>query len=160
MGIEIERKFLVDHTAWGAAAKPAGSLFKQGYILSDDKRTVRIRVTDDAAYLTLKGSTTGISRAEYEYTIPIAEGNEILNTLTVSAIEKVRYKVEFAGKLWEVDVFDGDNAGLIIAEIELQSEDEAFEKPHWVTEEVSDDHRYSNANLSVSPYKDWGGNLI
>jgi adenylate cyclase len=157
MAIEIERKFLVNHAKWNALAKPAGKLFKQGYILSDDKRTVRIRVTDEAAYLTLKGSTTGISRSEYEYTIPIADGNEILNGLTVSSIEKVRYKIDFAGNTWEVDIFSGDNEGLIVAEIELEHEEQAFEKPDWVAAEVTDDYRYTNANLSVNPYKNWGG---
>jgi adenylate cyclase len=157
MGIEIERKFLVNHAKWAAVEKPAGKLFKQGYILSDDKRTVRIRVTNEAAYLTLKGSTTGISRNEYEYTIPIADGNEILNGLTVSSIQKVRYEINFEGRLWEVDVFSGENEGLIVAEIELEHEDEAFTKPDWVEGEVSDDHRYSNAALSVNPYKNWGG---
>ncbi|MEO7215638.1 CYTH domain-containing protein [Mucilaginibacter sp.] len=156
MAIEIERKFLVDHAKWNALAKPAGKLFKQGYILSDDKRTVRIRVTDEAAYLTLKGSTTGISRSEYEYTIPIADGNEILSGLTVSAIEKVRYEIDFAGNTWEVDIFSGDNDGLIVAEIELEQEDQAFERPDWVAREVTDDHRYSNASLSVNPHKNWG----
>ncbi|RWY56954.1 CYTH domain-containing protein [Mucilaginibacter gilvus] len=157
MAIEIERKFLVNRAKWNALAKPEGKLFKQGYILSDDKRTVRIRVTDEAAYLTLKGSTTGISRNEYEYTIPIADGHEILSGLTVSSIEKVRYEINFAGNTWEVDIFSGDNDGLIVAEIELEHEEQAFEKPDWVADEVTDDHRYSNASLSVNPYKNWGG---
>ena len=156
MGIEIERKFLVDKTKWAALAKPAGKVFKQGYILSDEKRTVRIRVTDEAAFLTLKGSTTGISRSEFEYAIPINDGTEILNTLTVSSIQKVRYDIIYAGKVWEVDVFGGDNEGLIVAEIELEREDEVFEKPEWLLGEISEDHRYSNASLSVTPYKDWG----
>jgi adenylate cyclase len=155
MGIEIERKFLVNHIKWNALNKPPGKLFKQGYILSDDKRTVRIRVTDEAAYLTLKGSTTGISRSEYEYIIPISDGNEILNGLTVCSIEKVRYKIPVAGHTWEVDIFSGDNEGLIVAEIELMHEDETFEMPDWIEQEVSDDYRYSNASLSVNPYKNW-----
>ncbi|RFZ85440.1 CYTH domain-containing protein [Mucilaginibacter terrenus] len=157
MGIEIERKFLVDHAKWQAISKPEGRLFKQGYILSDDHRVVRIRVTDTVAYLTLKGSTTGITRSEYEYEIPIADGNEILNDLTVSKIEKTRYEIEVGGNTWEVDVFTGDNAGLIVAEIELNSEDQQFEKPDWVLQEVSTDNRYHNSNLAVTPYKNWGG---
>lgn len=157
MAIEIERKFLVNRAKWSALEKPVGKLFKQGYILSDDKRTVRIRVTDEAAYLTLKGSTTGISRAEYEYIIPIADGNEILAGLTVSAIEKVRYEIDFAGNTWEVDIFSGDNDGLIVAEIELGHEEQTFEKPDWAELEVTDDYRYTNASLSVNPYKNWGG---
>ncbi|OOQ61093.1 CYTH domain-containing protein [Mucilaginibacter pedocola] len=157
MAVEIERKFLVDREKWEALGKPQGKLLKQGYILSDDKRTVRIRVTDDAAYLTLKGSTTGISRAEYEYTIPIPDGNEILAGLTVSKIEKVRYEIPYAGNIWEVDVFSGDNDGLIVAEIELDSEEQTFDKPDWVLDEVTDDFRYTNASLSVNPFKNWGG---
>lgn len=155
MGIEIERKFLVDHSFWAQVSKPAGKVYKQGYILSDDKRTVRIRVTEDAAYITLKGGTTGISRTEFEYTIPVADGNEILKDMATSSIEKIRYHINHAGNLWEVDVFSGDNAGLIVAEIELRSEDQQFEKPDWATTEVSEDARYTNALLSVNPFKNW-----
>ena len=96
-----------------------------------------------------------MSRKEYEYEIPLDEGLEILNAFTTSGTEKMRYEIPFAGKKWEVDVFSGDNAGLIVAEIELKSEDEAFEKPDWVTTEVTYDGRYTNASLSVHPYKDW-----
>ena len=155
MPTEIERKFLVDHQKWEALIKPTGKLYKQGYILSDEKRTVRIRVANDAAYITLKGASTGISRSEYEYTIPVNEGNEILNNFATSSIQKTRYNIEYAVHTWEVDVFTGDNTGLIIAEIELQNEDEQFEKPEWVGQEVSHDNRYTNASLSVYPYKDW-----
>jgi adenylate cyclase len=155
MPTEIERKFLIHLNKWAAVIKPQGKLYKQGYILSEEKRIVRIRVTDDAAYLTLKGATQGISRSEYEYTIPADEGNEILQNFTTSAIEKTRYNIKYAGHNWEVDVFSGDNAGLIVAEIELTHEDEPFEKPDWITAEVSHDSRYTNASLSVKPYKDW-----
>lgn len=155
MPTEIERKFLVDHTKWEQVVKPKGNLYKQGYILSEETRTVRIRVTDTAAYITLKGASTGISRSEYEYTIPVAEGNEILQNFATSAIEKIRYNIDYAGHLWEVDVFSGVNNGLIVAEIELDSEDEVFKKPEWIGEEVSHDSRYTNASLSVNPYKDW-----
>lgn len=157
MGLEIERKFLVDKEKWETVVKPKGKAFKQGYILSEEKRTVRIRVTDNHAYLTLKGSTTGIGRSEFEYVIPVSDGNEILNTLTVSSLEKLRYEITYAEKLWEVDVFTGKNEGLIVAEIELQSEEETFDKPDWVLDEVSDDPRYYNASLSLTPYKDWDG---
>lgn len=156
MGIEIERKFLVDRAAWEKADKPAGKIFKQGYILGEDNRTVRIRVTDEAAYLTLKGSLTGISRSEYEYTIPIADGEEIMRDFTISRIEKTRYFINHGGQVWEVDVFSGNNEGLIIAELELNSEDEQFEKPVWALTEVTNDHRYANSQLAVAPYKDWG----
>ncbi len=155
MGIEIERKFLVDHEKWQQLTKPSGTVYKQGYLLSDDKRTVRIRVADDIAFITLKGSATGISRSEFEYTIPVADGVEILQNMATSAIEKTRYEIDFCGNIWEVDVFSGDNEGLIVAEIELDKEDQHFEKPEWIKEEVSDDLRYTNASLSVSPYKNW-----
>jgi adenylate cyclase len=155
MGIEIERKFLVDHEKWQQLAKPQGKVYKQGYLLSDEKRTVRVRVLDDVAYITLKGSTTGISRSEFEYTIPVDEGKEILKDMATSFIEKTRYNINYAGNVWEVDVFEGDNKGLIIAEIELKNEDQEFEKPEWVKNDVSDDRRYTNAYLSVNPFKNW-----
>ncbi len=155
MPTEIERKFLIDHTKWEKVIKPNGKLYKQGYILSEEKRTVRIRVTDTVAYITLKGASTGISRSEYEYTIPVNEGNEILQNFAKSYIEKIRYDINYGGHLWEVDVFRGVNNGLIVAEIELKSEDEQFEKPDWVGEEVSHDGRYTNASLSVNPFKVW-----
>lgn len=155
MPTEIERKFLVDRTEWEQVKKPEGKLYKQGYILSEEKRTVRIRVTDTAAYITLKGASTGISRSEYEYSIPVNEGIEILQNFATSSIEKIRYNINHSGHLWEVDVFSGVNQGLIVAEIELNSEDEAFEKPDWIGEEVSQDGRYTNASLSVYPYNNW-----
>jgi adenylate cyclase len=155
MPTEIERKFLIDHIKWNALAKPQGKVYKQGYILSEEKRTVRIRVTPDAAYIALKGAAKGISRSEYEYAIPIAEGNKILENFATSTVEKTRYNINYAGHLWEVDVFSGDNQGLVVAEIELKSEDEQFEKPDWIGDEVSHEGRYSNASLSVKPYKSW-----
>ncbi|MDB5288189.1 MAG: adenylate cyclase [Mucilaginibacter sp.] len=155
MGIEIEKKFLVDHEKWQQLVKPQGKVYKQGYLLSDEKRTVRVRVADDVAYITLKGSTTGISRSEFEYTIPVNEGKEILKDMATSFIEKTRYNIKYAGNVWEVDVFEGDNQGLIIAEIELKHENQEFEKPEWIKNEVSDDLRYTNACLSVNPFKNW-----
>lgn len=155
MGLEIERKFLVDHNKWDKLTKPAGKEYKQGYILSEEKRTVRIRVTDTSAYLTLKGAAEGISRSEFEYEIPKVNGEQILKEFATSSLEKTRYNINYAGHLWEVDVFEGDNQGLIVAEIELQSEQEDFEKPDWITDEVSYDSRYTNASLSVNPYTAW-----
>jgi adenylate cyclase len=155
MGIEIEKKFLVDHEKWQQLVKPQGKVYKQGYLLSDEKRTVRVRVADDVAYITLKGSTTGISRSEFEYTIPVNEGKEILKDMATSFMEKTRYNIKYAGNVWEVDVFEGDNQGLIIAEIELKHENQEFEKPEWIKNEVSDDLRYTNACLSVNPFKNW-----
>jgi len=155
MGLEIERKFLVDHEKWRQVVKPVGAHFRQGYLLNDNKRTIRIRVAGEEGFITIKGATSGITRKEYEYKIPAKEGIEMLDAFAESEVEKTRYRIEFAGKLWEVDEFAGDNTGLIMAEIELENEAEAFEKPIWVTIEVSDDTRYYNSNLSVHPFKKW-----
>lgn len=155
MGQEIERKFLVDHDKWNALKKPEGNIYKQGYILNEETRTVRIRVTNNTAYITLKGVADGISRSEFEYEIPKLQGSQILAEFAESSVEKTRYNIPYKGHLWEVDVFEGSNKGLIVAEIELKTEDESFEKPDWVTEEVSYDSRYTNAMLSVKPYSRW-----
>jgi adenylate cyclase len=155
MGVEIERKFLVDHEKWEKVEKPTGIPYRQGYMLRDDKQTIRVRVSDKKGYLNLKSKVSGLTRKEYEYEIPLEDGLEILNAFTTNGTEKMRYEIPFKGKTWEVDVFSGDNAGLIVAEIELGSEDEEFEKPDWVTTEVTDDGRYTNASLSIHPYKDW-----
>jgi len=155
MGNEIERKFLVDHEKWRRVKKGKGTHYRQGYLINDEKRTFRVRVTDKHGYITLKGSTSGISRKEYEYKIPVEDGIELLDAFAESEVRKTRYKVKFAGNLWEVDEFSGDNEGLIMAEIELEHEDEEFEKPDWLVREVSDDDRYYNSNLSVHPFKRW-----
>jgi adenylate cyclase len=155
MGVEIERKFLVDHDRWKQLQKPQGLIIRQGYMLKDAAKTIRIRVKDDLSYITIKGKTEGISRSEYEYAIPLKDGNELLAAFCDAVVDKVRYCINFAGKLWEVDVFNGDNEGLIVAEIELDHDQEAFELPDWVATEVTDDSRYYNSNLSVNPYKNW-----
>jgi adenylate cyclase len=155
MGVEIERKFLVDHERWKQMKKPAGTHYRQGYLLDSEKHTVRIRVTDKQGYITLKGAAKGISRPEFEYKIPKKDGVELLDAFSAPEVEKIRYRIRHEGKLWEVDEFLGANAGLIVAEIELKNENEAFKKPAWVTDEVSDDERYYNSNLSTRPYKKW-----
>lgn len=155
MGVEIERKFLVDREKWQQIARPEATHFRQGYIFSDEKKTIRIRVTDVEAYITIKGSTAGVSRSEFEYTIPAADGVQLLDNFAVSELEKYRFNINYAGKLWEVDEFLGDNQGLLMAEIELDSEDEKFELPPWVTTEVTGDKRYYNSFLSVNPFKNW-----
>lgn len=155
MGIEIERKFLVNTTLWQQVDKPAGKYIKQGYIVNKAGRTVRLRITDDNAWLTFKGETTGISRSEYEYMIPVNDAVEMFEQFVDAHIEKIRYYINHAGKLWEVDEFLGDNAGLLVAEIELKYEDEQFELPPWVAIEVSSDERYYNASLAVYPFKKW-----
>jgi adenylate cyclase len=155
MGIEIERKFLVDKNKWQQLKKPVGTKFQQGYMLNEMDRTIRLRITAEQAYLTFKTATTGISRNEYEYEIPVDEASQLFEQFVITGIEKTRYCITFEDKLWEIDVFEGDNEGLIVAEIELQSEDEHFELPPWAAEEVSGQERYYNSCLSVRPYKSW-----
>ena len=155
MGAEIERKFLVDHAKWELVDKPDGIEYCQGYLLNNEHQTVRVRISDKKGFLNLKSKISDLSRKEYEYEIPLADGIEIIDVFTKSIVEKIRYNIFFKGKMWEVDVFKGNNSGLIIAEIELLSEDEDFEKPEWVTKEVTNDSKYLNASLSVRPYKNW-----
>lgn len=155
MALEIERKYLLHQNKWDNLQKPEGQLYRQGYILKDAHKTIRVRVTDTTAYLTIKGGSNGITRNEFEYEIPKEEGIELLDKFAVSELSKIRYKILYAGKLWEVDVFSGDNEGLIVAEIELESEDETYEIPEWISMEVSGDNRYYNSNLSVNPFKNW-----
>ena len=152
---EIERKFLVRDESWRAAAD-AGTRYRQGYLSTDPRRVVRVRAGGDRAYVTIKGVTRGISRDEYEYPIPVADAEAILDALALRPlIEKVRHHVRHAGHLWEVDVFAGDNAGLVVAEVELPSEDTPVELPPWIGDEVSHDPRYSNAALVEKPYSTW-----
>lgn len=154
MAKEIERKFLLGNDSWRPGA--GGTLFRQGYLSTDPERTVRVRLEGERGVLTIKGLSRGISRAEFEYPIPAAEAAELLDTLCLQPlIEKTRYRVEHAGHLWEIDEFAGDNAGLVLAEVELASEDEALELPPWVGAEVSTDPRYFNANLVRHPFRSW-----
>lgn len=155
MAIEIERKFLVQNDGWRDLARP-GQRMRQGYIGGMEKASVRVRQTADRAWLNIKGATLGVQRREYEYPIPLDDAAEILDELCSGAlIEKTRFDVPFAGHLWEVDVFEGANAGLVVAEIELGAADEAFERPDWLGEEVSDDPRYYNVCLVTHPWRDW-----
>ena len=154
MAIEIERKFLVTSDAWRPGA--VGVLFRQGYLCVEPERTVRVRLEGEIGKLTIKGKTEGIRRAEYEYSIRSDEASEMLDQLCLlPLIEKKRYRVEHAGLLWEIDEFYGDNAGLIVAEVELTSEEQQLELPGWVGQEVSGETRYYNANLVRKPFKDW-----
>ena len=154
MGTEIERKYLVTGDAWRALAP--GTHYRQGYLNSDKERTVRIRSTGDKAYITIKGLTVGASRPEYEYEIPVADADAMLDGLAERPlIEKRRYKIPHGGVTIEVDEFLGENAGLVVAEVELQSEDQRFDKPAWFGEEVTGDPRYYNANLVRHPYSTW-----
>lgn len=148
MGQEIERKFLVVSDGWRAEAT-GSALLRQGYLSSNAKATVRVRTQDDEqAVLTLKGAAQGISRAEYEYDIPLADARELLGMAEPHVIEKRRYRVPHAGLTWEVDVFAGRHAGLVVAEVELTDEQQAVALPGWVGAEVSHDDRYNNASLS------------
>lgn len=157
MGVEIERKFLVDNEQWKQLVKPVGKHYRQGYILSETTKTIRVRITDEFGYITIKGVTQGFSRKEYEYVIPVNEGAELLDNFAVSELEKVRYCINFDGKVWEVDEFLGDNQGLLVAEIELEYETETFKLPAWVTIEVTGDDKYYNSNLSIKPFNKWNG---
>lgn len=148
MGLEIERKFLVVSDAWRALAT-GSALLKQGYLSSGDNATVRVRSWDDnRAALTIKGGVQGISRAEYEYHIPIADARELLAMAVSNTIEKRRYEVPYGGLTWEVDVFEGRHRGLVLAEVELDSEEQSVALPGWVGTEVTDDDRYYNASLA------------
>ena len=152
MGIEIERKFLVVGDAWRAA--PAAT-YEQGYLNRDKQRTVRVRIVEDAAWLTVKGASSGATRAEFEYPIPLADAQALLALCDGPLVRKLRRVVVHAGATWEIDEFQGDNAGLVVAEIELRSEDEAFEPPSWLGTEVTHDPRYFNSNLATSPWSTW-----
>ena len=152
MAIEIERKFLVIGEAWRAA--PA-VYFSQGYLNRIKERTVRVRVAGELGYLTIKGATIGASRAEFEYEIPLEEAKQLFGLCDGPLIEKYRRKINYEGMLWEVDEFLGDNQGLVVAEIELESESQSFAKPDWVGVEVTADARYYNSNLSVHPFQKW-----
>jgi CYTH domain-containing protein len=152
MGIEIERKFLVTGDAWRAAPATA---YAQGYLNRDKRRTVRVRIVEDAAWLTVKGASAGATRAEFEYAIPLADARELLAMCDGPVVRKLRRKLAHAGHTWEIDEFQGDNAGLVVAEIELHAEDEAFERPGWLGAEVTHDPRYFNSNLATAPYSSW-----
>ncbi|MDN2670856.1 MULTISPECIES: CYTH domain-containing protein [unclassified Janthinobacterium] len=154
MGIEIERKFLLAGDAWRGLGQSV--LLRQGYLSSARERVVRVRIEGEQAMLTIKGANVGATRGEWEYPIPLADAAELLDGLCEQPlIEKVRHRIEHAGMVWEVDEFLGANAGLVVAEIELASEDQPFEKPDWVGAEVSGDARYYNANLIRHPFSQW-----
>jgi len=154
MGKEIERKYLVKGNAWRGLAQ--GVYYRQGYLNSDKERTVRIRATGDKAYITIKGLTVGASRPEYEYEIPVADGNAMLDTLAERPlVEKKRYKIPYGNVTIEVDEFLAENAGLVVAEVEFKSEEQFFDKPAWLGDEVTGDPRYYNANLVAHPYSKW-----
>jgi CYTH domain-containing protein len=154
VGIEIERKFLVQDDRWRDLGH--GVPYRQGYLSTVKERTVRVRVVGDRGTLTIKGVTVGATRAEYEYPIPVFDAQAMLDGLCEQPIiEKQRHVIEHAGLIWEVDEFEGVNAGLVVAEVELDSEDQEIELPSWIGDEVTGDIRYFNANLIAHPYPTW-----
>jgi Uncharacterized protein conserved in bacteria len=154
MAIETERKFLVNGSGWRQGA--SSMLLKQGYISDDSRVAVRVRIAGNEAFLTIKGAKSGFSRLEYEYAIPVTDADEMLNQLCQRPlIEKTRYTLDHDGIEWIVDEFAGDNEGLIVAEVELESEDQAVALPDWAGDEVTDDPRYLNVNLVKHPYRSW-----
>lgn len=154
MGKEIERKFLINGDAWRMLAE--GTMYRQGYLNSAKERTVRVRTVGEKAFLTIKGITVGATRAEYEYEIPFDDCNALLDNLAEKPlIEKKRYKIKQGEFTWEIDEFFGENQGLIVAEIELTSEDQKFDKPAWIGDEVTGDPRYFNSNLIKTPFTRW-----
>jgi len=153
MAIEIERKYLVKSGEWRESAIPVQ--YAQGYLVADEVRTVRVRIAGNSGFLTIKGKSEGMSRKEFEYEIPLPDARELLLLSKIPIVEKKRHRIEWKGKTWEVDVFEGRNEGLILAEIELKSEDERFSVPPWIGEEVTGDLRYFNSYLSQNPYQEW-----
>ncbi|MEM9301171.1 MAG: CYTH domain-containing protein [Pseudomonadota bacterium] len=155
MAREIERKFLLASDEWRAEAD-AGAGMRQGYLAAEAERSVRVRIVAGRATMTIKGAAEGLVRLEFEYAIPLADAAEMLDRLALRpCIEKTRFLVPCGGHVWEIDVFEGDNAGLIVAEIELNEPDEAFDRPSWLGDEVTDDPRYLNASLARHPYSCW-----
>lgn len=151
---EIERKFLVVGDGW--REKAVGTSFRQGFLSTEPERTVRVRLAGSRGSITIKGKTVGARRDEFEYEIPAEHAQQMLDTLCKRPlIEKIRYRLPLGRHIWEIDVFEGENAGLVVAEIELATEDEAFEKPAWAGEEVTEDPRYFNSSLVAAPYKTW-----
>jgi adenylate cyclase len=156
VGKEIERKYLVRPGAW--APQGAGTHFKQGYLNSQKERVVRVRIEGSAAKLTIKGVTTGVTRSEFEYAIPVDDATILLDQLCEQPlIDKHRHVEQHGGRTWEIDVFHGDNEGLVVAEVEVASESDRIDLPAWAASEVSSDPRYFNSNLLKNPFKNWRG---
>ncbi|MGL4995124.1 MAG: CYTH domain-containing protein [Deefgea sp.] len=153
MAVEIERKFLVASEAWREQVSQSTRI-AQGYLCTDPERTVRVRTKGEAAFLTIKGKNSGISRAEFEYAIPVADALAMLQ-LCPNVLDKTRHLVEIDGHTFEVDEFHGANTGLIVAELELASEEATFPQPTWLGAEVSAEARYYNSALSITPFSQW-----
>lgn len=154
MGLEIERKFLVTNTSYRSEAQKKS--IRQGFLANDSDRTVRIRIVDNKAKLTIKGKLEGMTRSEFEYEIPLTDGHDLLALCKPPLIVKVRYVLSFGGLSWEVDEFEEENKGLVLAEVEVPSPDFQLQIPDWIGTEVTLDKRYYNANLVKHPYGEWG----
>lgn len=152
---EIERKFLVDKGVWSLAAKPPGVNCIQGYLCIDEDKAVRVRIMGNKGYITVKGRSATISRPEFEYSIPPDDARELLGLFAANLIEKVRTRFREGDHVWDVDEFHGENEGLLMAEIELEKADEVFDKPAWLSTEVTGDERYYNSYLSINPFGKW-----
>lgn len=157
MAFEIERKFLIDTSKWAAADQ--GTKITQAYLGLFPSPTVRIRIAGDQAYLTIKGRSETIAHPEFEYEIPAQDAMEMLKLAISEPVEKTRYKIRHQGFLWEVDIFEGKNQGLVMAEIELETELQEFPLPDWILMEVTGDERFYNSYLSVHPYQEWNDQL-
>lgn len=154
MGVEIEHKYLVKEGAWSPYTQ--GTLIRQGYLTTDKERTVRIRIHGEKGFVTIKGVTVGDSRAEYEYEIPLTDASQMLDNLCLKPlIEKTRYEEVHHDRFWEIDVFHGDNEGLIVAEIELTGSQDHYQIPSWCSVNVTTDFRFANSSLLRNPYKNW-----
>ena len=154
MAIEIEKKFLIKHIPFNQVEY--SQKIKQGYIVSDEKKVIRVREKGDDYFITIKGNKIGISRFEFEYKIPKSDALELFeNFCEMGSIKKTRHYVKHHDHTWEIDEFHADNQGLIVAEIELNTENEEFDIPGWVSEEVTTDPKYYNMNLTINPYKNW-----
>ena len=155
MATEIEHKFLLRDDRWRSQVERSARM-RQGYLTSDARCSVRVRIADGQGFLNLKSGALGIQRSEYEYPIPLVEAEEILDMLCEKPLlEKIRHFLWFGEHLWEIDEFEGDNAGLIVAEVELSQSGEPFARPDWLGEEVSHDIRYYNSQLARHPYQTW-----
>ena len=153
MAIEIERKFLVKKNSWTRPNE--GTLYIQGYLSSSPETTVRIRIAGKIGFITIKGKTTGFSREEFEYEIPVEDAEILLKKCKNAPIKNIRYKVLLTGTLWEIDEFLEENSGLLMAEVELPDEKASFFRPEWLGREVTDDKRYHNSHIAQHPFKTW-----
>ena len=155
MKYEIEHKYLVNREFWNLLEKPAGTRIVQGYLEDQPEKTIRVRIMGDQGFLTIKGPAIEATRLEYEYCIPLTDAEDILREFTTQQIEKIRYEIDYAGKLWEIDKFLGANEGLFIAEIELENENDSYDKPFWLGEEVTGNPHYNNSYLVKKPFSTW-----